>query len=1068
MDGSIYLEKNISKKPALELLQKMGYTYLTPEECNLQRGSKYQVLLKGILRNQLRKLNRFEFGGIEQEFSSANIERAIEDLDEPLTDGLVKTSEKIYDALMLGKSYQETVGAGKVLSFDLKYIDWENFDNNVFHVTEEYAVDSYNGEHTARPDIVLFVNGIPFAVIECKTSYISVEQGVEQMLRNQQEDYIPQLFKYVQIVMSTNKNSVKYATVGTEKKYWSVWKEEDSHFLQQSMKELVPDRAATVQDENIIALLSRERLKQICKYFILYDANVKKICRYQQYFAIKEIIKTINTDNAEENRQSGVIWHTQGSGKSLTMVMLAKYILLEMAKFEPRVVVVTDRKELDKQIANTFTHTKCKPARATSGKNLIDLIDEGKADVITTIINKFNTVESSGLKNAGRDIFVLVDESHRSNYGELSAKMRVVFPNACYIGFTGTPLMKNEKNTMTRFGKLIHKYTIKDAVYDRAIVPLIYEGRFVEQSVDETNIDLWFEQTTKKLTDKQRNDLKKKWSSMKRLASTEARIKRIALDVNNHFVEGYKNTGFKAILATNRKRDAVSYLSCFEQFGDLRCEVCISAPDVRESVDDIDEGTDNRVITYWNKMIKRYGDSDSYEDSVKNRFVDGDIDILIVCSKLLTGFDAPLCQVMYIDKELKEHGLLQAIARTNRLYEGKDYGLVVDYRGLIQKLDDAMNMYSGAGLENFEAGDLKGTIVDIISVVGSLRQSYTRIDDLFAPIHNKSDTEEIEIFLADENKREDFYNLLCQFGKDLSIVLNSEVAYKNISKDERLRYQNAFSFYSKVRRSVKIRYCDAIDNSEYEPLMQNLLDTHMSVVGLKKITAPVDILNQSELEKELEELGSLRSKADAIRAKMIKSISQKHDENPAYYDSFSGRIKEALQQYKEKILTEAEYLAKMRSIMEDYAAGISTVKYPEKLKNNVHAQAFYGVISAILYDEWEVPKSLSAVAEPIVYNGQPVSVENLILIDNCSSYIATSEQGKQDIIADIAIEITNIVEKHSRVDWTNNKSIHDKIAQDIDDMFYDYECAGRCRFSFDVIDKVIENVKTTALRRFKG
>lgn len=655
MDSDLYLEDNVSKKPALDLLQNMGYTYLTSEECTLQRGGKYQVLLKGILRNQLRKINRFEFGGIEQEFSSANIERAMEDLDEPLTDGLIKTSEKIYDAIMLGKSYQETVGVGKVLSFDLKYIDWDNFENNVFHVTEEYVVTSYDGEHTVRPDIVLFVNGIPFAVIECKAPHISVEQGIEQMIRNQQDEYIPQLFKYIQIVMSTNKNSVKYATTGTGKKYWSVWKEEDKEFLEAAKTKYIEDRVPTVQDENIMSLLSIERLKELTKYFVLYDANIKKICRYQQYFAIKEIIKTINTNNVEGNRQSGVIWHTQGSGKSLTMVMLAKYILLEMARFEPKVVIVTDRKELDKQIAKTFTHTRCKPARATSGKNLIDLINKGKVDIITTIINKFNTVESSGLKNLSRDVFVLVDESHRSNYGELATKMRVVFPNACYIGFTGTPLMKSEKNTMTKFGKLIHKYTIKEGVDDRAIVPLIYEGRFVEQNVDEANIDLWFEQTTKRLTESQRDDLKQKWSSMKRLASTEARIKRIALDINNHYVEGYKDTGFKAMLATNRKRDAVSYLACFEQFGDLNCEVCISPPDMREGIDDIDEGTDNRVIAYWNKMMKKYGDADSYEDSVKNRFVDGEIDILIVCSKLLTGFDAPRCQVLYIDKELKEH-----------------------------------------------------------------------------------------------------------------------------------------------------------------------------------------------------------------------------------------------------------------------------------------------------------------------------------------------------------------------------------------------------------------------------
>ena len=1007
----------------------MGYTYISPADCALQRGSRYHVLLRDILRGQLRRLNRYTFAGAENEFSAANIERAMEDLDEPLTDGLVRTSEKIYDALLLGKSYPETVGEGKTLSFNLKYIDWEHPENNVFHVTEEFAVDSRDKLHNARPDIVLFINGIPFAVIECKAPQISVEQAVEQNIRNQQKEYIPQLYKFAQIVMATNKNAVKYATAGTPRKFWSVWKEQDSVFLEDALARYVTGRAPTEQDRNLISLFSRERVMELIRYFVIFDANVKKICRYQQYFAIKEIIKTIQQPDEKGNRQSGVIWHTQGSGKSLTMVMLAKYILMELSDCNPKVVVVTDRKELDRQIAATFAHTRLNPARATSGRNLVELLNSGKADVVTTIINKFNTAEKMEHKNFSRDVFLLVDESHRSNYGLLATKMRAVFPNACYIGFTGTPLMKKEKNTMAKFGKLIHKYTIKDGVDDGAIVPLIYEGRFVEQNVDEANIDLWFKQTTKRLTEAQRDDLSRKWSSIRRLTSTDARIKRIALDINEHFTEGYKDTGFKAMLATNYKRDAVRYLECFEQFGDLNCAVVISPPDLRESVDDVDEGTDDKVITYWSKMMSRYGDADAYEEAMKNQFCAGDIDILIVCGKLLTGFDAPACQVLYIDKELKEHGLLQAIARTNRLYEGKDYGLIVDYRGLIEKLDTAMDLYSGAGLENFDGGDLKGVVVDVMSSVAGLRETYTRLTELFAALKNLRDTEEVEVFLADDKKRENFYNLLCAFGKALNMVLNAEQAYSATPKEELKQYQNTFIFFSKVRRSVKIRYCDAIDNREYEPLMQNLLDTHLSVAGLKQITSPIDILNKDDFERELEELGSLRAKADAITSKLTRSISEKYQENPAYYDSFSKRIREALDQYKEKVISEAEYLAKMRTIMEDYHAGKSTVTYPESIKNNVHAQAFYGVLSAVFDEDQEAKVS-------------------------------------PDFAAEIAEEITKIVANHSQVDWTNNKTIHDRISQGIDDLFYDYEKERGLELSFDTIDKIIENVKTVALRRF--
>ena len=1029
MDQNAYLEVNASQKPAIALLQSMGYTYISPEDCEKQRGSRYHVLLKDILRGQLRRLNRYSYAGAENEFSAANIERAMEELDEPLTDGLVRTSEKIYDALLLGKSYPETVGGGKSLSFNLKYIDWEHPENNLFHVTEEFAVESQDKLHNARPDIVLFINGIPFAVIECKAPYISVKQAVEQMIRNQQADYIPQLFKYAQIVMATNKNVVKYATAGTPKKFWSVWKEQDTEFLDSRLAQLVADRAPTEQDRNIISLFSRERLMELTRYFVLFDANVKKICRYQQYFAIREIIKTIAQRDSKGNRQSGVIWHTQGSGKSLTMVMLAKYILMELAVCNPRVVIVTDRKELDGQIAATFAHTRLNPARATSGRHLVELVTNGKADVITTIINKFNTAERLEAKNNSRDVFVLIDESHRSNYGSMAAKMRTVFPNACYIGFTGTPLMKREKNTLTKFGKLIHKYTIQDGVEDGAIVPLIYEGRFVEQKVDEENIDMWFQQTTKRLTDPQKEDLRRKWSSIRRLTSTDARIKRIALDINNHFLLGFKDTGFKAMLATNYKRDAIRYLKCFEQFGDLNCAVVISPPDIRESVDDVDEGTDNMVIEYWEKMMKQYGDADTYEEAMKNKFCDGEIDILIVCSKLLTGFDAPVCQVLYIDKELKEHGLLQAIARTNRLHDGKEYGLIVDYRGLIQKLDAAMDMYSGAGLENFEGRDLRGVVIDVLEALGQLRTAYTNLIDLFADVKDLSDTEAVEVSLADEKKREQFYNLLCAFGRALDLVLNSEQAYAALPGEERKKYQNRFLFFSKVRRSVKIRYCDAIDNKEYEPLMQNLLDMHLSVAGLKQITNPVDILNKDDFERELEELGSLRAKADAITSRLSKSISAKYEENPAYYDSFSKRIKDALDQYKEKVISEAEYLAKMRSIMEDYHSGKSSVSYPERIKCNIHAQAFYGVITA-LFDDAQI------------------------------------EGMTPDFAAEIAEEITAIIAKHSRVDWTNNQTIHNRISQDIDDLFYAYEKNRGLVLSFDLIDKVIENVKTVALRRF--
>ncbi len=1029
MNFDPYLEVNASQKPAIALLQAMGYTYLSPADCEKQRGGRYHVLLKDILRGQLRRLNRYSYAGAENEFSAANIERAMEELDEPLTDGLVRTSQKIYDALLLGRSYPETVGDGKTLSFNLNYIDWDHPENNIFHVTDEFAVDSLDKLHNARPDLVLFLNGIPFAVIECKAPHIPADRAVEQMCRNQQPEYIPQLFKFAQIVLATNKNQVKYATAKTPKKFWNIWKEQDTDWHQSQLAARLPDRTPTAQDEAMVSLFSPQRVFELIRYFILFDANVKKICRYQQYFAIREIMKTIVQNDQNGNRQSGVIWHTQGSGKSLTMVMLAKYILMELSSCHPKVVIVTDRKELDLQIAATFANTDLTPARATSGRHLVNLVQNPKVDVITTIINKFDTVEKLERKNDSRDIFVLVDESHRSNYGLMATKMRTVFPNGCYIGFTGTPLMKGEKSTMARFGKLIHKYTIRDGVEDGAIVPLVYEGRFVDQKVDAENIDLWFQHTTKRLTEPQREDLRKKWSSIRRLTSTSARIKRIALDISEHFEQTLKGTGFKAMLATNYKRDAIRYLKCFESFGDLNCAVVISPPDVREGAGDADEGADSAVLAYWSRMMADYGNADRYEEVMKDKFKHGEIDILIVCSKLLTGFDAPICQTLYIDKELKEHGLLQAIARTNRLWEGKDHGLIVDYRGLIEKLDSAMDLYSGAGLDNYDGSDLRGVAVDVMSVLGDLRNAYSNLVELFASLPKPFAAEDVEVLLANEKLRDDFYNCLCAFGRALHLVLNAEQAYNALPREEREQYQHSFVFFSKVRRSVKLRYCDAIDNREYEPLMQNLLDTHLSVAGLKRITNPVDILNKEDFERELEELGTLRAKADAITSRLTRSISAKRDENPAYYDSFSKRIREALDLYRERVISEGEYLDKMKSILEDYHAGRTTVTYPERIRHNLHAQAFYGVLLAIFDD----------VSDPVV---------------------------TLDFVAEVAEEITKIIAAHSQVDWTNNKTIHDRIAQEIDDLFYAYEKERSLVLSFDTIDMVIDNVKTVALRRF--
>lgn len=1034
MRAKSYDERYISQVPAIEVLKKLGYIYLSPEKVNQIRDNQHDVLLRSILEEKLRELNSYEYKGQIYEFSETNIHQAIRDLDEPLTSGLVRTNEAIYETLLNGRSYTEFLSDGSKKSFTIQYIDWKNIENNVFHVVEEFEVERMDGRGKVRPDIVLFVNGIPFAVIECKRASVSINQGIEQMIRNQFKDYIPHLFKFVQLVMATNKNETKYATCNTPKKFWAVWKEEDEDWLNFWLEKTVEGRLPTTQDKNIISLFHPKRLLEITQFFTLFDKNVKKVARYQQYFAIKEIIKTIEQRDENGNRKSGVIWHTQGSGKSLTMVMLSRYILSELHEYNPKVVVVTDRVELDKQIHKTFNHTRLKAARANSGSHLVELINDGNTDIVTTLVHKFDTASAKQKPVESRDVFLLVDESHRTQYGELHLKMRKVFPNACYLGFTGTPLMKKEKNTMKKFGKLIHKYTIADGVRDKIIVPLLYEGKMVEQSVNKKAIDNRLRMITRNLNKKQREEVMRRWSKYEKLASSLQRIYLIAEDINRHFVDNYKTKGsqFKAMLATNSKIEAIRYLEAFEELGDLNCAVVISPPDQREGHDVVDEESKDKVQRFWKKMMERYGTPEKYEDAIKDEFVNGDeLDLLIVVDKLLTGFDAPRATVFYVDKPMKEHTLLQAIARVNRLHEGKDYGLIVDYRGLLEKLDEAMQMYSGAGLENFDPEDLKGAIYDVISIVGSLRQHYSDLWQIFSPVKNKNDQEAIEVWLEDDERRENFYNVLSKFGRHLGIALESERIYDALPDEELEKYKKDFKFFQDVRRAVKIRYSDTIDHKEYEAKMQKLMDNYIAAEEVVRITNPIDILNVKAFEEEIERLGSKRAKADAIRTRLTKSISAKWDENPAYYKKFSERIQEVIKEYKEKRISEADYLNRMKEIMRDYQSGKTAEDYPTVIKENYNAQAFYGVTKDILSETKE-----------------------------------TAGDYDVNTLGDLALKMDEIIRKHQKVDWHDNLEIHNRIAQDLDDLLFDFKDKYEWDLDLDTIDKIIEQIKTVALRRY--
>ncbi len=1045
-----YDEVNISQNPAIEVLKHMGYCILSHQEAKAMRSSLYDVILEDVLYDRLCHINRFEYKGKAYPFSEKNIRQAILDINAGLSDGLVKTNEKIYDDLILGRSYPEKLEVmDGVKSFDIHYIDWDNPTNNVFHVVPEMVIEREDGKGIIKPDLILFINGIPFGVIECKKAGLPVVKAITQMERNQDNDYIPQLFKFVQMVMATNKNEVQYATVKTPQKFWSVWKEdpESSEYpwFQSTLKEVVVDRIPTTQDENLVALFHPKRIMDFIRYFTVFDKNEKKIARYPQYFATKEIIKTIEIRDKKGNRQSGVVWHTQGTGKSLTMVMLARYILSELAFIHPKVLVITDRIELDSQIHQTFNHSRLRAERATSGKNLVELIHKNSADIITSLVHKFDTASKHQEAIQSSDIFVLIDESHRTQYGDLHRKMKRVFPNACYLGFTGTPLMKKDKSTLNKFGgRMIHKYTIHDGVIDGAIVPLLYEGRLVDQTVNRNALDRRLEMITRNLTDKEAEALKSKWSRFEAIASSEQRIALVADDIYMHFTTFYQNTFANAMLATGSKLDAIRYHKVFEEYGDLKTAVVISPPDQREGHEGMDEKPNTVVIRFWQDMMDAYGDAQRYEERVKSEFKDGDeLDLLIVVDKLLTGFDAPRATILYIDKPMKEHTLLQAIARVNRLYEGKDYGLIIDYRGLIQELDSAMKTYSGAGLENFDSKDLEEALVDVISIIGKLREAYSNVVAIFKDIKNTWDKEAYELVLEEDVIRHDFYTALSYFGRYLGMALESDHVHQALGEEEMSRYKKGFKFYQELRAAVKIRYHDTIDYKEYETKMRNLMDTYIAAEDVIKITAPVDVLDEKGVENELARLGSNRAKADAIRTKMSKRISQKWDENPAYYQKFSERIEAIIKAYKEKRISDVEYLERMKTVMGDFRKGHSGAVYPEKIKHHVDAQAFYGVVKEILED-----KKYKKNASEKVLDDQPVF-------------------GYEDILANVALEVDMIIERHCKVDWQDNTDVHKRISQEIDSLLFLMKQKYFPKLTFEQIDMMIENIKTVALRRYK-
>jgi type I restriction enzyme R subunit len=1063
-DTSSYLEDHVSQIPALQVLMSMGYEYLGPDEAVHLRGGKTNgVLLDGILEEQLRKLNVIRYKGQDYAFSEGNIQAAVQALKDILFDGLVRTNEKAFDLLTLGKSLQQTI-QGDTKSFPLRYIDWERPENNVWHATAEFAVDRPGTTDTRRPDIVLFINGIPLVVIECKSPAIlgtekPVDQAVSQMIRNQKEEGgIPKLFIYSQVVLAVGMNEAKYATTGTAAKFWAGWKEQvsadtdltkliaTSMTAEQKAKlfvdpfryardhfdtaEAAGPRGVTEQDRALYALCRPERLLELTLRYTLFDGGEKKIARYQQYFTIKEILKRIHQRDAQGRRKGGVVWHTQGSGKSLTMVMLAESIAMEADVADYKIVLVTDRVDLDDQIYKTFAHCGAEVQQARTGAHLAELIEGNKKRIITTIIDKFEAaLARQSVKNEDPNVFVLVDEGHRGQYGPMHAKMKKVLPNACFIGFTGTPVIKKEKNTVNTFGGLITPtYTIEQAVEDKAVVPLLYEGRHVEQTVNAGSVDAWFSRITEGLTKEQAADLKRKFASTDQLNKAEQKVMRIAYDISDHFRKTWKGTPFKAQLVAQDKNTALLYKKHLDEFGMVTSQVLFSGPDEREGEEDIYEDNTHAVQRFWTKMMQKYGTEKEYNKQIIDAFKYTDEpEIIIVVDKLLTGFDAPRNTVLYLTRMLKDHSLLQAIARVNRLHDGKEFGYIIDYRGVLGNLDTALALYSS--LAEFDEKDLQGTLVDVAEHVRTLPQKHSDLLDVFKGVRNRSDVEEYERLLAENALREDFYKRLSSFARTLAIALSSVKFIEDTPNAKVERYKNDLKFFMKLRMSVRRRYAEEIDFGEYEGKIQKLIDTHVGTGEVETITPLVNIFDKDAFKREVEEATGKASKADTIAYRTKKTISERMAEDPAFYKRFSEMLEDAIRAFRQQRISDADYLQRVSEIS-DSVRDRSGDHLPSELRPYEVAKAFYGVV-------------LESVAQAL----------------------GDQERAKK-VSTDAAIRIDEIISRHRIVNWATNPDVQNRMKTEIEDLLFDLKKTNGLSLAFDDIDRIMEQCIDIARIRY--
>lgn len=1012
--------------PALHLLCNLGWTFITVEQAIALRGSTREVLLKGRLIEVL-QTRRYEYKGEWYPLSPSGIDQIVRELSAlSLAEGLMPANERLYGKLALGITVTEFMPDGKKHQPTIHVIDWTDATANRWDVTEELEVLAAQGTHNRIPDVVCYVNGIPLVVIEAKRPESSggsnpakamVEEGISQHLRNQRPDEIPNLFAYAQLLLSISQTEGRYGTTHTAAKFWAKWREEEFEDAQVSTLKnaaLKPGtRAAlfegkpaklvayfdalwaqtmqpTDQDRMLVSLLSPQRLLEFLRGYVLFDRKVGKIvARYQQFFGIRALLTRISQIRPDGGREGGVVWHTTGSGKSFTMVFLTKALLLVESLKECRVVVVTDRIDLESQLSRNFMtggafgssiamQKDGEKSRTLSGRDLAKRIGSGTERISFTLVHKFNTASKlPECRNDSPNLIVLVDEGHRSHGGETHERMKKALPNAAYIAFTGTPLLKDEK-TANKFGPIVHAYTMQRAVEDETVAPLLYEERVPELDINEEAVNRWFEKITANLSDAQRTDLKRKFAKKGAIYGAANRIELIAWDIATHFSENIKSlgTGLKGQVATDSKLDAIRYKKALDETGLVTSAVVMSPPDTREGNSDVDEDTMPEVQKWWKQNMAAYGaDPENYEKQIIHDFgTDGAPDLLIVVDKLLTGFDEPRNAVLYIDKPLKGHNLIQAVARVNRLHDAKRYGVLVDYRGILKELDTAIRAYQDLETRTqggFDMADIEVLYQQFSTEYKRLPALHDKLWTFFKGVENRLDRERYRQVLTpkfvkganeqgegedyDERQklRDDFYEALTAFGLCLQAALSSRSFFEDKSFSENLitRYKSDLRFFTELRQTARRDAMETVDYSAYEEQIRKLVDKQ--VIGTE-VREPEGVylvhqLGKAEDPKQWSD-EKTRNETDMIRTRLRKTIEQELAEDPYAQKVFGELLKQAIAEAEAMF----DHPLKQYALFQEFEQKLearATPGVPDALADKPHAKAYFGAMRMVLGDD---------------------------------------------------------------------------------------------------------------------